>query len=101
MSSQTTTPRFDAFLTAAENRRDNWQRLHGLAQAWAAVAGDSRDPARAKMLEELRPLLTQLETLESYFAYPGPQLLQKLRGKLKSGDASSFADLARRIAKAV
>ena len=66
MSSQTSDasmPRFDQFLTAVENRRDNWQRLHGVAQAWAAIPSDRRDPNRLNLFEESKQLLAQLETL--------------------------------------
>src|SRR5688572_22151388 len=105
MNSQSTSnssmPRFDAFLTAVENRRDNWQRLHGLGQAWAAVPAQHKDSGRIDLVSESRQLLAQLGTLENYFAYPGPSLMQRLREKLSSGDASAFADLARRLAKSV
>src|SRR3954469_15622113 len=103
-SSQTTpsqSPRFDQFLTAVENRRDNWQRLHGLAQAWAALPTDRRDPGRLDLINEAKQVLSQLETLEGYYAYPGPALIQRLRERVSSGDAAGFADLARRVAKTV
>jgi arginine decarboxylase len=92
-------PRFDGFLTAAENRRDDWQRLQSLAQAWAAASGDAG--AAAKLSGEARELLSRLETLESLWAFPGPALMQKLRDKLGGGDATGAAELARRLAKAV
>ena len=105
MNSQTTsnpsTPRFDAFLTAVENRRDNWQRLHGLAQACAAVPAQHKDSGRVDLVAETKQLLAQLDTLENYFAYPGPALMQRLRERLRSGDAIAFGELARRVAKSV
>src|SRR5688500_17305410 len=107
MNSQATSnssmPRFDVFLTAVENRRDNWQRLHGLAQARAAVPSDSdrRDAGRLHLFEECRQLLAQLEPLENCYAYPGPALMERLREKLAAGDVTAFADLARRLAKAL
>src|SRR3954471_18983008 len=92
-------PRFDAFLTAAENRRDDWQRLQSLAQAWCAADGD--DGAAAKLSGEAQELLSRLETLGGLWAFPGPVLMQKLRDKLTAKDATGCAGLARRLAKAV
>src|SRR5215211_6832553 len=100
-TSSSTTPRFDQFLTAVENRRDNWQRLHGLAQAWAAVPAQHKDSGLIDHVPEAKKLLAQLETLENYFAYPGPALMQRMREKLNAGDPTAFADLARRLAKSV
>src|SRR4051794_15725955 len=103
MNPQSTTnsspPRFDLFLTAAENRRDDWQRLQSLAQAWCAADGDVG--AAAKLSGEAQELLSRLETLGSLWAFPGPVLMQKLREKLDARDATGCAELARRLAKAV
>src|SRR5690606_1247966 len=99
-----TTPRFDAFLTAAEHRRDDWQRLQGLAQAWAAVATSGDDgaaAARQGLVGEAQDLLARLEPLETLWAFPGPALIRKLRDKLGGGDPAGSAELARRLAKAV
>src|SRR5687767_129646 len=93
-------PRFDACLTAAENRRDDWQRVHGLAQAWAA-ADPGNGGARDALAAEARELLARLEPLESCWAFPGPVLMRKLRDKFAGGDAGGCAELARRLAKAV
>src|SRR5687767_5970660 len=102
MKEQTTAaaspPRFDVFLTAAENRRDDWQRLQALAQA-AGIADDSG--ARSKLAREAQELLARLDVLESLWAYPGPVLMQKLRERIAGDDAAGSADLARRLAKAV
>jgi arginine decarboxylase len=96
---KTTTPKFDAFYTAVENRRDDWQRLHGLGQAWAAAAVAHRDCA--KLIAESKRQLSELEVLENYYAYPGPVLMQRLRERLEGGDCAGFAELARRVARAV
>src|SRR5687767_10191501 len=94
-------PRFDACLTAAGNRRDDWQRLQGLAQACAAAADGGNDAARTDLAAEAREVLARLEPLESLWAFPGPVLMKKLRDKLAGGDATGCAELARRLAKAV
>jgi arginine decarboxylase len=95
-------PRFDAFLTAAEHRRDDWQRLQALAQAWAAAVEGGNDAARASLLAEIFDLLRRLEPIEGLWAFPGPARLRKLRDKLAAGsDASGCAEMARRLAKAV
>ena len=99
VTSPATTPRFDAFFTAVESRRDDWQRLHGLAQAWAAAGAANRDAG--KLTADAQQLLAQLEVLENYYAYPGPQLMQRLRERLNAGDCAGFAELARRVARAV
>src|SRR3954451_20694852 len=98
-SSSASTPRFDVFFTAAQSRRDDWQRLHGLGQAWAAAASAKKNPA--KLTEEARQLLAELEVLENFYAYPGASLMQRLKERLKDGDSAGFADLACRVARAV
>src|SRR5690242_14431778 len=94
-----TVPRFDAFFTAVGSRRDDWQRLHGLAQAWAAATTAGRDAA--KLIEEEKQLFAKLEVLENYYAYPGPLLMQRLRDRLNGADCAGFSELARRVARAV
>src|SRR5918993_1102331 len=92
-------PKFDSVLTAVENRRDDWQRLQSLTQAWSAASGDPT--AASKLSREAQELFARLETLESLWAFPGPVLVQKLRDKLTGGDATGCAEFTRRLAKAV
>src|SRR4051794_7558584 len=94
-------PRFDAVLTAAEKRRDDWQWLLAVAQACrgAADAGDAA--TQAKLSNEAQTLLTSLERLESFWAFPGLAMLHRLREKLTSGDSTGFAEMARRLARAL
>src|SRR4051794_27722462 len=94
-------PRFDALLTAAGNRRDDWQRLHALAQTCSAAAVDGNEAARRKLAGEALELLTSLEPLEHFWAYPGPARVQKLREKLEAEDATGFGDAVKRMARAV
>src|SRR5947207_12452711 len=98
-ASNTGTPRFDVFFTAAQSRRDNWQRLHGLGQAWAAAASSQRDAG--KLVAEAKQLLGELEALENFYAYPGNALMQRLRERLEDGEGAGFAELARRVARAL
>src|SRR4051812_34235652 len=93
------TPRFDQFFTAAGSRRDEWQRLQGLGQAWTAAAAAQRDPA--KLVAQAKQLLNELEPLETYFAYPGPSLMQRLHEKIDAGDHAGFAELSRRTARSL
>src|SRR3954454_6374309 len=93
------TPRFDVFFTAAQTRRDDWQRLHSLGQAWSAATGANRDAG--KLVAEAKQVLTALEVLENYYAYPGPTLMQRLRERLDTGDSAGFAESARRVARAL
>ncbi|HZN67757.1 MAG TPA: hypothetical protein VFB66_20895 [Tepidisphaeraceae bacterium] len=99
--SQPDGPRFDALLTAAGNRRDDWQRLHALAQSCSAAADDGNESARRKLAGEAQELLERLEPLESFWAFPGTARVQKLRDKLRRGDAAGFGDSVRRLARAV
>src|ERR1051325_4097986 len=98
-ASTTERPRFDVYLTAAGSRRDNWQQLHGIAQAWASAASSGRDGS--KLCADAASLLSELEAIESYYAFPGAALIQKLREKCNAKDAIGFAELARRVSRAV
>src|SRR4051812_26346881 len=101
-TSNPSTPRFDAFLTAAENRRDEWQRLQGLTQAWSvAVEAGADTSAAGKLAQDARATLARLEPLESFWAYPGAALVQRLRDKLFAGDAGACVESVQRVAKAV
>src|SRR4051812_41772779 len=68
--SNASAPRFDAVVTAAENRRDNWQRLLAIGQACTAAA-EGESSALARLTGEAMVLLAALERLEGFWAYPG------------------------------
>src|SRR3954454_22878678 len=97
-----TLPRFDSLLTAAENRRDDWQRLQGLVQAWAAAAdGGGGDGAGARKLAgETRELLARLGPPGGLWESPGPTRVRKLRDRLDAAAAAGCSEMARRLAKA-
>jgi arginine decarboxylase len=93
-------PRFDAVLTAAENRRDDWQRLLAIGQACtAAAAGEAA--AHTRLTGEAMLLLAQLEKLEGFWAFPGIAMLHRLRDKLTNGDLAGFTESTRRLARAL
>src|SRR4030095_8915504 len=94
-ASQAAVPRFDAFLTAAENRRDDWQRLQALTQAWSAAASGGEAQAGPKLAGETLELLGRLGPLEGLWAFPGPARMQELREKVAGGNADGSAKLAR------
>ena len=94
-------PRFDALLTAAGNRRDDWQRLHALAQASYAAAAGGNESARQALAGDAGSLLARLEPLENFWAFPGPSRVRKLRERLERGDATGFADGVKRLSRAV
>src|SRR5215208_279001 len=93
-------PRFDSLLTAAESRRDDWQRLQALAQARASAAAAGDETAARKLAGEAGALLARLEPLETFWAFPGPARMQKLRERMREGggDPQGCCDLARRLA---
>jgi arginine decarboxylase len=94
-------PRFDGFLTAAESRRDDWQRLQGLAQAWSSAAAGGDQNAARRLALEAGDLLGKLEPLAGLWAFPGPVHMQKFRDRIAADDAKGFCELARPLAKAV
>ena len=52
-------------------------------------------------VDTIKELLSDLEPLEAFFAYPGSSLLGRLRAKLSEGDAKRFYFLAQRISSAI
>jgi len=78
----------DQFLLLHSARADKWRELTTMADAWAKQQGD-----RLK----LEAVLSALEAVEEYHAYPGPQLLAALRESIAANDAGGAARLARRI----
>lgn len=94
-------PRFDSVLTAAENRRDDWQRLHALAQACASAVASGNQTAGTQLAVEAGELLARLEMLETFWAFPGPARVGKLRERLEARDLARMAASARRLGKAL
>ena len=83
------------FFSATEARQDRWQQLHSTAKALA------RPRAAASLRAQAAQLLTELEPLESYWAYPGPGLFAQMQSLLKQEDFIAFARLTDRISRAL
>ena len=84
--------RLDHFFSFPGARADRWRGLHAAARAWAQGRGEQ---AAARMLfDELVPF-------ESFFAYPGRQLLASLRQRIDGGQAEATAALAQRISESI
>jgi len=94
-ASKTTSLDLKDFFSATEARQDRWQQLHNTAKALTQpkVAADLRSQAAQ--------LLAELEPLESYWAYPGPELFGRLRDLLKQEDFAAFSRLTDRISRAL
>ena len=92
------TTTFDDLFGVIEGRRDRWQQLQALGQAWVAAEAAGR-PGEG-IVAEARSLLAELEPVETYFAYPGA-LARQVEQELDAGNAKEFASLARSIARSL
>src|SRR5262245_42648626 len=76
------------FYSAYAERLDRWRTLSRIARSWASADHSSHDD---KSISDLRSiasdLLGQMETLESFFAYPGAKHMATARERLAEGDA--------------
>lgn len=85
--------------SAGEARCDRWQELAHAAQT-LVVRASSSNPT-SKLLSDIDALLTPLDLLESFHAYPGIHLLGALKDSLARKDYTGFARISKRIAKAI
>jgi arginine/lysine/ornithine decarboxylase len=90
------------FFSAAEARIDRWRELCAVGRAWeAAVAhGTSREPG-ADLHAGAAGLLAEIGPLETYWAYPGPRLLQAVDEALQERNAAVFARLVQKLSVAL
>lgn len=90
------------FYSAYAERLDRWRTLSRIARSWAAAEHSSHDE---KSMSDLRSiasdLLGQMETLESFFAYPGAKHMATVRERLAEGDAGGLVRLVQRISGAL
>lgn len=86
----------DHFFSAAEVRIQQWHVLHRLTQAATGGNGIS-----ANLKNKARATFESLLPIESYFAYPGPDLLASLNEALRDGDLGSFSRSVRKINNAL
>jgi arginine decarboxylase len=91
-----------SFYSAYAERLDRWRTLSRIARSWAAADHTSHDD---KSISDLRSiasdLLGQMETLESFFAYPGAKLMATVRERLSGGDAGGLVRLVQSISGAL
>lgn len=83
------------FFSAAEGRRDRWSRLQACAEALAGGRGEG-----GKLVAEIETLLSHLEPLETFWAYPGERLMRALR-ELLADDPASFSSAVHRIKSSI
>lgn len=88
----------DHLFSNSAARLDRWRDMNAKAQAWASEMrtgkGGSSGAAVRTALADLRPM-------ESYFAYPGAQLLRALDERLAESDAAGTARLILRMSNAL
>ncbi|MDM0015372.1 decarboxylase [Variovorax sp. J22P168] len=87
---------FSDFLGATEARRDRWSQLQVVAQS--QLRGGGGNPQLAAQIEAL---LTQLEPLEGFWAFPGLQRMRRLRQLQAEGDLAAFVTAVHRIKLAI
>lgn len=88
----------DHLFSNSAARLDRWRDMNARAQTWAAEArGGNGELAGAPV----REALADLRPMESYFAYPGAQLLRALDDRLAEGDAMGAARLILRMSNAL
>ena len=83
----------DHFFSAPSLRTDKWVEVLAAARAFQR--------GKPEAVDRIKALLADLAPLEAYFAYPGLNLLERLRAKLSEGDAKGFYFLAQRISSAI
>jgi arginine decarboxylase len=95
--------RQQTFYSALAERFDRWRTLNRIAQRWAAAeaGGHERKKSTADLRSIGSDLLAQMDSLESFFAYPGPKLMAAVRERIAGGDAAGLARLVQRISGAL
>lgn len=83
------------FFSATEAREDRWHQLHTAARALSA---EGNTP---ELMERVAKLISEIQPLENYWAYPGPTLLAEVCEHSSNGDAIAFARLTERISRAL
>ena len=86
------------YYSASQLRNDRWTSLKSVS---GQLAGSKRERSKIQLIEKARAILTALEPIESYWAFPGRRGLEQLRKQLGREDYTGFAHLVTRIAKAL
>ena len=84
--------RIDHFFSMPAARADRWRELTAIANEWSL--GSAETAAAEAALDDLGPI-------EEFHAFPGPEIMSKLRERLEAGSAASFAEFARRISRSI
>ena len=79
-------------------RLDRWRDLNAKAQTWAAEVRSGKGAGGSGAVQDA---LSDLRPMESYFAYPGVQLLRTLGDRIADGDAMGAARLVLRMSNAL
>lgn len=92
--------RVDQFFTVAEVRFDRWRRFLQDCSAWEASVKQQR-PEQERQFAAASAAFSELLHWESFFAYPGENLLKSVADRIGSGDATGTSRLARSISIAL
>lgn len=88
----------DHLFSNSAARMDRWRDLNAKAQGWAAATRAGVSPQGST---PLRQALDGVRPMESYFAYPGAQLLRLLDERIADDDARGAARLVLRMSNAL
>jgi len=88
----------DHLFSISAARLDRWRDLNAKAQTWAAEVRSGKGSGGSGPVQEA---LRDLRPMESYFAYPGLQLLRTLDDRIADGDAMGAARLVLRMSNAL
>jgi len=83
------------FFSATDAREDRWQQLHAVARALSTQGN------KPELSQRVAELMSEIQPLETYWAYPGHALLAEARELGSNGDAIAFARLTERISRAL
>lgn len=82
-------PALGASYAAIRQRTDAWQRLKSYAARWHRLGEAAADA----LVAQLRADLAELARIESYWAYPGRRVVERMRTLLEAGEAEKLAQL--------
>ncbi len=87
----------DQFFSASEARFDRWHALNRFARG--LVASNKSDLTAQK--NEVAAVLAEVSSLEEFFAYPGPDLMNSLRELFNTEDFGAFSLSVQKINNAL
>jgi arginine decarboxylase len=90
-------PKFQAYYDASQLRIDTWNELKELTVRRERHEKAGRDTTTLR--ETISRTLTTLEELEAYFAFPGPEVVQQLRGLFAHGQYTAQARQTERVVR--